>query len=291
MDFNNNNMFGGREPSRRDKLEIGNDGKTTAEKKKNRQEEQQRNYMEMDGKGGGYGGRGGRFRDKIRRGRNGRGGSYSKRGSGGGLSTIVIAVVLIGLPIFVVAMLFTGNLNGFFRSFLATPEQNTNTLFQGFYDSQNLLHDSFLTDDEREQVAIYRKNEISRLEYIDGQVYPEYLVYVYSDKESKNEKYNDFVLEAEDKGFPVPIFRISADLTKDYFITDTVGVNEPVFLIFRNNTGKVKFDSMVNDAKQFNKLDTYMQEIMKQDDEYYKNRTGSYGDAEWLNPKEERVKE
>ena len=283
MDFNNNNFFGG-EPSRRDKLEIGNDGKTTAEKKKSRQEEQQRNFMEMENNRGGLGGKGGKFRNKFNR----KGGSnYGRGGKGSKGGSTLIAIVLIAVPVVLVTLLFTGNLNGVFRSVFSTPEQNQTAFYQGVFDMQQANRDLSLTDEEQEQVAIYRKNEISKVDFIDEQVYPEYVVYVYSDSESKNEEFNNFILEAEDKGFPVPIFRISADLTKDYFITDTLGVNEPGFVIFRNNTGKVAFDSMVNDPEQFSKLEPYMEEIIKQDDEYLKNRTGSYGEAEWMNPTED----
>ena len=284
MDFNNGNFFGGGEPSRRDKLEIGNDGKTTAERKKEKQQEQQRAYAEM-GNQGKFGGRGGRFKDRLRnrRGRQGNGSYGTTRSRGGGFIDILIGLAFIGVPILLVVLLFTGNLTGVFRSFFATPEQNQKQFLQGVYDTQQILHDSYLTDEEKEQVAIYRKNEISRIEFIDEQVYPEYLVYVYSDSESKNEQFNDFVLESEAYGFPVPIFRISADLTKNYFITDTAGENEPVFLIYRNNTGEITFDSMVNDPEHFSKLESYMKEIIKEDDEYMKNRAGSYGEADWMN--------
>ena len=283
MDFNNGDFFGGGEPSRRDKLEIGNDGKSRAERNKEKNMNRQQDYMDMGSSGGKFGGRGGRLKNKFGR-RRGRGVGGSTRGRSGnkGLD-LLIGLVLILIPIGLVVMLFTGNLTGMFRSFLATPEQNQTAFYQGIYDMQQANHDLSLTKEEQEQVAIYRKNEISRVEFIDKQTYPEYLVYVYSNSESKNEPFNDFVLESEAYGFPVPIFRISADLTRNYFITDTAGEDEPVFLIFRNNTGEITYDSMVNDPDMFDKLDPYMREIIKEDDEYFKNRTGSYGEAEWIN--------
>ena len=283
MDFNNGDFFGGGEPSRRDKLEIGNDGKSRAERNKEKNMNRQQDYMDMGSSGGKFGGRGGRLKNKFGR-RRGRGVGGSTRGRSGnkGLD-LLIGLVLILIPIGLVVMLFTGNLTGMFRSFLATPEQNQTAFYQGIYDMQQANHDLSLTKEEQEQVAIYRKNEISRVEFIDEQVYPEYLVYVYSNSESKNEPFNQFILESEAYGFPVPIFRISADLTRNYFITDTAGEDEPVFLIYRNNTGEVAFDSMVNDPEMFDKLEPYMEEIIKEDDEYFKNRTGSYGEAEWIN--------
>lgn len=283
MDFNNGNFFGGGEPNKRDRLEIGNDGKSTAENKKERQEEQQRNFMEM-GNNSGYGGKGGGLKNRVR-GRFGRKGNNSRYGNNrsGGFISVLVGLAFIAIPIVIVVLLFTGNLTGWMRSFMSTPEQNTTELMQGFYDSQNMLRDTYLTDEEREQVAVYRKNEIGRVEFIDEQVYPEYVVYVYSDSESKNEEFTNFVLEAEESGFPVPIFRISADLTKDYFITDTAGVNEPALLIYRNNTGEVEYDSMITDSEHFGKLSEYMREIIKEDDEYFKNSKGSYGESEILN--------
>lgn len=276
MDFNNGNFFNN-EPSRRDKLEIGNDGKTSAERKKERQREQQRNHMEFDGKGGKMG-RGRGLKGRFGRGNN-RGGNYNSRGSGGGASGVLLGLFLIAVPIILVVMLFSGNLTGVFRSVFSTPEQNQTAFYQGVYDMQQSNRDLSLTKQEQEQVAIYRKNEISRVEFIDEQVYPEYLVYVYSNSEAKNEAFNDFILEAEAYGFPVPIFRISADLTKNYFITDTAGENEPVFLIYKNVGGENQFDSMVNDPQHFDKLDPYMRDLIEQTDEYYQERVGEYKDS------------
>lgn len=279
MDFNDGNFFGESGSSRRDKLEIGNDGKTSAEKKSKRQED----YMSMGANNGDkFGGRGGRLRNKFR-GRGKRNGNYRSRGSGGIFAGLLIGLVCLGVPIVLVAMLFTGNLTGVFRSALSSPEQNQTALYQGIYNMQQSNRDLSLTKEEQDQVAIYRKNEIYRVEFLDEQVYPEYLVYVYSDSESKNEPFNQFVLESEAYGFSVPIFRISADLTRDYFITDTAGENEPVFLIYRNNQGAIKYDSMVNDPELFGKIEPYMDEIIEENNEFFKNRTGSYGDAEWLN--------
>ena len=278
MDFNNGNFFNN-EPSRRDKLEIGNDGKTSAERKKERQREQQHNHMEFDGKGGKMG-RGRGLKGRFGRGRgNNRGGNYNSRGSGGGASGVLLGLFLIAVPIILVVMLFSGNLTGVFRSVFSTPEQNQTAFYQGVYDMQQSNRDLSLTKQEQEQVAIYRKNEISRVEFIDEQVYPEYLVYVYSNSEAKNEAFNDFILEAEAYGFPVPIFRISADLTKNYFITDTAGENEPVFLIYKNVGGENQFDSMVNDPQHFDKLDPYMRDLIEQTDEYYQERVGEYKDS------------
>lgn len=281
MDFNNNNFFGNGGESRRDQLEIGNDGKTTAERKQERYEEQQRNFTEM-GNNSGFNDTGGnRFFNKFRRGKNGQRYQNTGKGSNKAFDTI-LGLVLISVPIVLVVLLFTGNLNGVLRSAFSSPEQNLTAFNQGVYNVQNSLHDSYLTDAEQEQLAFYRKNEISRVDYIDMQTYPEYLVFVYSDSEEKNKPFVDFILEAEANKFPVPIFRISAEETVNYFVTDTIGENEPALLIYRNNTGENTYDSAVNDPALFNKLEEYVNNLIKEDDEAKINSRGSYGEAEWL---------
>lgn len=278
--------FGGGRQNRRDELEIGSDGKTTAENKRRRQQEQQRDMQDMQsGKSFGRSKRGLKGRFARDRGRNNRGSESS-----GGCLTQLAGLALVAVPIVIVVMLFTGNLKGVWRSAFSSSEQNLASFYQGVFNTEQAAKDSLLTEAEQEEVSFYRKNMISSTQLIDKQVYPEYIVFIYSDDEEKNKPYVDYIEEAElRKDYPVPIYRISADKTEDYFVTDSLGVNEPGLAIYRNNTGDVEYDSVIGDPKHLGKLEDYVKELLAEDDEFFKNNRGSYGEVEWLQHISDRV--
>lgn len=106
--------FGNNRQNRRDELEIGSDGRSTADRKRGRQREQQRDMQDMQS-GKGFGKKRG-LRDRFGRGRSSRGGYNNRRGnSRGGCMGSLLGIILIIVPIVIVGMLFTGNLKGGWR--------------------------------------------------------------------------------------------------------------------------------------------------------------------------------
>lgn len=281
--------FGNDRQNRRDELEIGSDGRSTADRKRDRQREQQRDMQDMKS-GKGFGKRRG-LRDRFGRGRSSRGGYNNRRGnSRGGCMGSILGIILIIVPIVIVGMLFTGNLRGGWRSALSTPEQNMSSFYQGVFNVEQAAKDTYLDEDEKEEVSFYRKNMIGNVGLIDKQVYPEYLVFIHSSDEEKNRPFREYIEEVEErKDYPVPIYRISADKTVNYFVTDSLGEDEPGIAIYRNNTGDVTYDSVIGDPEHLGKLEEYMENILEEDDEFFKNNRGSYGEAEWLQHISDRV--
>lgn len=264
-------MMGG---NKRDYLEIDENGQTRG---KNRQDKTSQ-YMQGVGNKKGLGGKLNRFK-----GRFGNRGYRGTSAGGYGKSTIwtwVLLIVALSLLIGLVVNLFRGSLFSWQRSAFSDIDENYGMVENQILETNKRLKDTYLTDEEREQNEIYRKNEIHSLKYIDKQPYQEYIVYVYSNSEDLNSEYNKYVstMENREGGYPVPFYRISTDITDESYIVDVLGENKPGFIVFRDNTGEIELDSYINDPELFGDVEGYINKVIAEDDEYLKGKVGRYKD-------------
>lgn len=277
MDFNKQDM--------RNYLEINSQGETRAEEKEYRHKksvEQMNSYQgtwltRLRNKVQ-FLGRGRRVQGKIGNGGKLKG-SFEIKKVFYGITTSLVGLVMIGL----VYNLFQGNLVGWQRGMFGTLEENQGVFTNEILGAEEKLHDTYKSEEEVIAKSKYDKNKIRDIKLIGKQPYQEYMVYVYSSDGMKNGAFDKYVKLAEQEGstFPVPIYRISTELTDKSFIVDTLGEDEPGFIIYRDNTGEVELDSYINDPDLFGGIEEYINQLIREDDEYLKNKVGNYNKSRW----------
>lgn len=280
MDYNNRDPFGGyNEPSRRDLLEIDSGGKTTAEHKKARQEEQQAKYDRLQNdpytqtghqSRKGLGGRFDRFNPRNR----GRG---SHSGDTGSWFSFLFGLALLGVLIYLVYASLNGGLTGVFRSFNSSPTENAAVFKNAFLDLEQKNHDF-----GKEIEDVYTKNRVYDAVMLETLPYPEYIVYVFTGNAELDEPFNNYIAYHEEKGtLPAPVYRIEQKLIENYKLRNVVKEEVPMFVIYTEDEAGVKtYDSVMTDPQYLTELEGYMKQLQTINDDNQRERMGVYGDSE-----------
>lgn len=265
--------------SRRDRLEIDHQGETTAQRKKRKQEEQQAQWNDMQN--GNYGGNyvGGpfsKFKNRFSMGR--RGGGYGRGGSqGGSWLGFIVAIGIVAFLIWLVYKSLNGGLVGPLRSFNSTQDSNITAFQNAFLDmeAKNKVSNS------DPKYAVYEKNRIYKSDFLESQVFPEYIVYVYTGDPAKDKEFTDFVLEWEKDSTLPPIYRIAMyDIQEHHQIQQAIPYGQPGFAIYKGKQdGGSLFDSAILDSVHFPKIKDYMLQLQEEYNELQKTRVGKYGQS------------
>ena len=260
--------------SRRDKLEIDHQGETTAQRKKRKQEEQQERWEQAQTQAGQQGGL------KQRLGRFKQGGQHRGRGqaSEGSWFSLVIVAVIVGGLIWLVWASMNGQLRGVLRSFNSTPDSNVtafkNAIIDLEYQQKNRPNDN-------PAYGVYEDKRIHSSDFVEEQVYPEYLVYVFTEDIEKDRPFTEFVLDWEQYSDRPPVYRLAMyDIQEHHQIQQAIPYGQPGLVIYRGLTdGSSVFDSAIIDPVHFPKVADYMEQLQVEYDASQRDRIGTYGQS------------
>lgn len=271
------NIYG---ESKRDRLEIDEQGMTSAEKKRKREEEYLRQQKEFQ--------RGSRFNLKDRFRNRNRYGNYRTHGaSSGSWLSVLGALLLVAGAVGLVWGGMNGYLSGPLRSFTASPEENRASF-------RNALLAFGDVSDPNLETSIYHKNKIKEPDDIYKMPYPEYIVYVHTGNTEKDKAFNDFILKWEEDISNIPIYRLNVfDLPRDHQLHDIIPQGErPYFVFFKGKLDEFsQYDSILDDPEQLGKVKEYTEGLK---DEYDKQlrETDVYGESPlFKDPKKEKLPE
>ena len=262
--------FGQKEPSRREKLEIDYDGKTTAEKNKLKEEKYKQDMEAMkNGNYGNYGNSKPSFKDKFRNKGYGNRNTYSE----GTWWHFLLAIgIIVGIIYLVYASMTTG-LDGVWRTFNASPTENFATFKNSLVKLEQDQKDLDKTEEQLAQDEVYKKNKIFRGETLREQPYPEYIVYVYTETEA-DAPFNKYVnkVESGEIELSIPIYKIYYNEVDDMDVNSALKTGDPGFVFFKEPIDGTKlFDSVLTDAKLFDKIAEYADGLVAERDENLKN--------------------
>lgn len=255
--------------SRRDKLEIDHQGETTAQRKKRKQEEQQAQWNDMQN--GNYGGPSNKFKNRFSMGRGG----YDNQG--GSWLGFIVAIGIVAFLIWLVYKSLNGGLVGPLRSFNSTQDSNITAFQNAFLD----MEEKNKVSNRDPKYAVYDKNRIYKSDFLESQVFPEYIVYVYTGDPAKDKEFTDFVLEWEKDSTLPPIYRIAMyDIQEHHQIQQAIPYGQPGFAIYKGKQeGGSLFDSAILDSVHFPKIKDYMLQLQEEYNELQKTRIGKYGQS------------
>lgn len=259
------------QPSRRDLLEIDSGGKTTSEHKKERRKKQQERFNEYQK--GQYRGSTEGWRRWVPQ-RLGHG----RQSEGTWLGFIVAILIIAGL-IWLVWASMNGQLRGPLRSFNSSQTANQNALTNAFLDLEE--QNKNVSRDLPEWMDVYNKNRIHDVNTIHLQVYPEYIIYVYTANQDADRAFNEFVNDWETDRSNIPIYRVKyQDIGGEHYLKDILTTAQPAFIFFKGtNEGVSKYDSMMLDPKYFNEIKPYTEVLINDYDELQRDRIGTYGQS------------
>lgn len=252
----------GRGVSRREQLDIDSDGKNLGQK---REEKYQNNNNNQKSK----------FRkDK----------GYRHKPEGHSLLfTIIVIVTVVGLAVYLPSAYRAGSLSSPIRSLFASPEENLDSFFVSILQTDKTISDLDKPEIEKEATQVYDKNNIFQSEYLNTQVEPEYMVYIYTGIEELDAPFDKWVTEYEatepkateketeesddEESTPVnnkyKIYRLNleqVEVTSEVF---DYAETKPMMLIYNTPfRGEKVLDSVVKDPEQLDTIPTYMDEMV-----------------------------
>lgn len=271
--------FGAPQPSRRDLLEIDQDGRTTSEKKQERQQKQQEQWEQMQNGGGSYNRKPlARFNPFSKQ----KYGNTRHQTSNGSWLSVIVALTVVSFLIYLVWASLNGGLSGFLRSFNSSNEANQSAFMNAFYDLERVNHELDPSVNKQDWELVYDKNRLYLVDDIHLQVYPEYIIYVYTGDLTKDRAFNEFVSDWELDSNHIPIYRLEDYLIpNDHYLRDIVPAGNPYFVFFKGtNESYSKFDSVLDSPEYFNQIEGYTDMLKDEYDELQKDRIGTYGQSQ-----------
>ena len=266
----------GKGTSRREQLGIDENGNSEQKLKEERYSNQQQQKQSKFGRGSFGSGRGG--------------------GNGNGpkehslIFTLVVIALVVGIAIYLPSAYRAGSLTGPFRSLFASPQENMDSFMVGILQTDKTISDLDKTEVEIEETAIYDRNNIFQSQFLDSQVEPEYMVYIYTgdeemdapfdkwvaDYESNTPKESESVESEEDsetegseetptRSNHYKIYRLNlSQIEFDSEVFEYVD-NKPMMLIYNTPTRGVKsLDSVVKEPTQLDEIPTYMDKMVEE---------------------------
>lgn len=253
MSSNTDNNIG-HGTSERDRLDIDSQGKSKSERDK----EKQQQYEQQNGSSG---------RGRFNRQRNNNGGR-------GVIATVLIIAVIVGTLIYLPMAYRSGSLSSPFRSLFASPEENLDSFFVSILQMDKTVNDLEKTPDERRETQYYDTNNIFMGQFLGTQVEPEYMVYIYTGNEDKDEPFTEWVSNYESGNVPegmnttYKIYRLNISQIEVGTEAFDYVENEPMMFIYNTPFRDSKMlDSVVRNPSQLDDIPAYMDRLVEEANE------------------------
>lgn len=204
----------------------------------------------------------GNFRGELKNTPNDRNGGFngSNRGSGGngggnGKKIIFSLAILVILVIFGLSGDGGFGFGNLVRTFNSTPEENLNAMFTSIKKAE--------ADNERNgrPYDIYDYNNLYGDEAVQKLVDKEYVVYVYSNNEEKNQPFNEWVEENQND---VPVYRLSSeDVFSNHEVIEYLEDDTPMLLVYNEvEREKKELEGVIKDPELLGEVLPYINNII-----------------------------